>query len=241
MNRLLNLLNTSIGRKLVVAVSGIFLLLFVVGHTLGNLTIYIGPSALNNYAHWLQQSPMLWLVRLGMLAIVLIHIWLGIKVTLENRSARRIAYQAGTSLWRRLFDQRMLISGLFTFIFIVAHIAHLTLGTAADASFYRIDERGFVDVYARLVNAFQNPAIAWSYIAAMLLVGIHLKHSVRALFQTTGFFHDNYFSLFEQLSWLIVLFVVIGLCSIPLAVQFGWLNYVVEQFFIPSFSASGLA
>ena len=123
----------------------------------------------------------------------------------------------------------------------MAHVAHLTLGTAADASFYRIDERGFVDVYARLVSAFQNPAIAWSYIAAMLLVGIHLKHSVRALFQTMGFFHDNYFSLFEQLSWLIVLFVVIGLCSIPLALQFGWLNPVVTGFYSPSFSVPRLA
>ncbi|MBC8211774.1 MAG: succinate dehydrogenase cytochrome b subunit [Gammaproteobacteria bacterium] len=241
MNRLLNLLNTSIGRKLVVAISGIFLLLFVIGHALGNLTIYIGPSALNSYAHWLQQSPMLWLVRLGMLAIVTLHLWLGIKVSLENRSARRIAYQAGSSLWQRLFEQRMLISGLIIFIFIVAHVAHLTLGAAADATFYRVDERGFVDVYARLVTAFQTPTIAWSYITAMLLVGIHLKHSVRALFQTMGFFHDNYFSLFEGLSWLIVLFVVIGLCSIPLAIQFGWLNHAVAGLSIPSLTGPRFA
>ena len=241
MNRLLNLLNTSIGRKLALAMSGLFLLLFVVGHALGNLTIYIGPSALNSYAHWLQQSPILWLVRLGMLSIVLIHIWLGIKVTLENHSARRLRYHSGASLWRRLFDQRMMISGLIIFIFIVAHIAHLTLGIAADNAFYRVDQSGYLDVYARLVSAFLNPAIAWSYIAAMLLVGIHLKHSVRALFQTMGFFHDNYFSLFELLSWLIVLFVVIALCSIPLALQFGWLNPVVTGFYSPSFSVPRLA
>lgn len=224
MNRLFHLLNTTIGRKLIVALSGIFLLLFVIGHVVGNLTVYIGPSSLNSYAHWLQESPILWFVRLGMLAIVFIHIALAIKVSLESLGARKQGYQSGRSFLAVLIEHRMMISGLLLLFFIIGHIAHLTLGVGVGEYFNRVDERGFVDVYARVVIGFQNPFIAWSYIISMLLLAVHLKHSVRALFQTLGFFNENYFSFFEFLSWVIAIFVFIGLCSIPVAVQLGVVN-----------------
>lgn len=223
MNRLLHLLRTTIGRKLVVALSGIFLLLFVIGHMMGNLTIYFGQSSVNSYAHFLQESPILWLVRLTMLAIVLLHIGLSIVVTTENHLARTVDYQAGNPVTRRLFQRRMIISGLVILVFIVGHIAHLTLGAGIGEVFMLKDERGYADVFSRVVTGFQNPWIAWSYITAMLLLAVHLKHTVRALFQTFGFFRENYFSFFEFLSWLITLCVVIGFMSIPLSVQLGWL------------------
>lgn len=221
MNRLLHFLNTTIGRKLLVALSGIFLVLFVIGHVVGNLTVYIGPSALNGYAHWLQENPLLWFIRLGMLIIVSVHIALAIKVSLESIGARKQGYQSGRTLYQLLVDHRMMISGLLLFLFIIGHIAHLTLGVGVGEYFNRVDERGFVDVYARVVIGFQNPFIAWGYIVSMVLLAVHLKHSVRALFQTLGFFHENYFSFYELLSWAIAIFVFIGLCSIPVAVQFG--------------------
>ena len=230
MNRLFNLLNSTIGRKLVVALSGIILLLFVIGHAVGNLTIYIGSSAINGYAHWLQNSPMLWFVRLAMLAIVIGHIWLGVRVTLENSRARNISYAAGQTRFKRIIERYMAISGLLILLFILGHIAQMTLGLGADDTFYRVDELGYLDVYARVIFSFQNPLIAYSYIAAMLLLGIHLKHSVRALFQTLGLFHDNYFSFYELVSWLITLFVVIVLCSIPIAVQLGLLDLPTLSF-----------
>lgn len=224
MNRLLRLLNTTIGRKLVVAFSGILLLIFILGHVIGNLTIYIGPSALNNYSHWLQESSMLWFVRIGLLAIVVFHIWHGVHVTLENSRARSTGYQGSHSLSRWLIHHRMVLSGLIILLFIVAHIAHLTVGVGGENYVHLLDGRGYVDVYARVVLGFQNPFIAWGYIAAMGLLAIHLKQSIRALFQTMGFFHENYFSLFESLAWIISLFIVIGLSSIPLAVQTGFLS-----------------
>ncbi len=223
MYRLWNLLNTTIGRKLIVAFSGIVLILFVIGHAMGNLTIYFGPSTLNNYAHWLQESPVLWLVRLTMLFIVLIHIAVSIGVTIENRAARTLNYQAHNPLPRRAWNKRMIISGLVLLLFIIAHVAHLTLGYGTGEVFLLKDERGYADVYTRVVSGFQNPWIAWTYIGAMLLLAVHLKHTVRALFQTTGFYHDNYFSFFEFLAWLVTLFVVTAFVSIPLAVQLNWL------------------
>ena len=220
MNRLLHFLNTTIGRKLLVALSGIFLVLFVIGHVVGNLTVYIGPSALNGYAHWLQENPLLWFIRFGMLIIVSVHIALAIKVSLESIGARKQGYQSGRTIFQLLVDHRMMISGLLLLLFIIGHIAHLTLGVGVGEYFNRVDERGFVDVYARVVIGFKNPFIAWSYIVSMVLLAVHLKHSVRALFQTLGFFHENYFSFYELLSWAIAIFVFIGLCSIPFAVQF---------------------
>lgn len=223
MYRLWNLLNTTIGRKLIVAFSGIVLILFVIGHAMGNLTIYFGQSALNSYAHWLQESPVLWLVRMTMLFIVLLHITVSIAVTIENRAARSLNYQAHNPLTGRAWNKRMIISGLVLLVFIIAHLGHLTLGYGTGEVFLLKDERGYADVYTRVVSGFQNPWIAWSYITAMLLLAVHLKHTVRAVFQTTGFYHDNYFSFFEFLSWLVSLFVVISFISIPLAVQLNWL------------------
>ena len=118
MNRLRYLLGTTIGRKLVVAFTGIVLILFVVGHISGNLTIYIGQSALNNYAHFLQTSPMLWVMRLAMLALVILHIALGVAVTQENRLARPEPYHAGQSWYLHVYQRRMIISGLVLLAFI---------------------------------------------------------------------------------------------------------------------------
>ncbi len=223
MNRLWHLLRTTIGRKLVVAGTGIVLILFIVGHVSGNLTIYIGQTALNNYAHFLQTSPMLWVVRLAMLAIVTLHVMLGIAVTLENRRARPVPYRASNPWYLRLYQRRMIISGLVLLAFIVGHITHLTLGTGIGAVFRSLDANGHVDVYARVVSTFRNPAIAWTYIAVMLLLALHLKHIVRAVFQTLGYARENYYEFLELLSWVVTLAVVGGFISIPLSVQLGWL------------------
>ncbi len=224
MNRLRYLLGTTIGRKLVVALTGIVLILFVVGHISGNLTIYIGQSALNSYAHFLQTSPMLWVMRLAMLAIVVLHIALGFTSMRENHLARPETCHAGQSWYLRLYQQRMIISGLVLLAFIACHVAHLTLGAGLGEVSRLKDASGHVDVYSRVVSTFQNAWIAWAYIAAMLFLAIHLKHTVRAVFQTLGFFRENYFEFFEFLSWMVTLVVVAGFISIPLSVQLGWLT-----------------
>lgn len=224
MNRLWHLLRTTIGRKLIVALTGILLIMFVVGHISGNLTIYIGQSALNNYAHFLQTNPMLWVLRLVMLTIVALHIALGISVTRENRMARPETGHAGQSWYLRLYQSRMIISGLVLLAFIAGHVAHLTLGVGVGEVFRLKDASGHVDVYSRVVVSFHNAWIAWAYIAAMMFLAIHLKHSVRAVFQTLGFYRESYFEFYEFLSWMVALAVVGGFISIPLSVQLGWLT-----------------
>jgi len=224
MNRLRHLLGTTIGRKLVVALTGIVLILFVVGHVSGNLTIYIGQSALNNYAHFLQSNPMLWVLRLVMLAMFILHIALGVSVMRENHLARPEPRHSGQSWYLRLYQHRMMISGLVLLAFVAAHVAHLTLGAGIGEVFRLKDASGYMDVYSRVVTGFHNAWIAWAYIAAMLLLAIHLKHSVRAVFQTLGFSRENHFEFFEFLSWMVALAVTGGFISIPLSVQLGWLT-----------------
>ena len=223
MNRLLHLLRTTIGRKLIVAVTGIVLTLFIIGHVSGNMTIYVGQAALNDYAHFLQTSPMLWVVRLALMAIVLLHIALGIAVILENRAARPEACHAGYPWYLRLYRSRMIISGLVLLAFIIGHVAHMARGAGVGELVHLKDASGNVDLYSRVVTVFQNSWIAWAYIGVMLLLAMHLKHTVRALFQTLGFFRENYFEFFELLSWAVTLAVVGGFISIPLSVQLGWL------------------
>jgi succinate dehydrogenase / fumarate reductase cytochrome b subunit len=118
----------------------------------------------------------------------------------------------------------MILSGLVLLVFIIGHVAHLTLGAGVGEVFELKDASGYEDVYTRVVSAFQNPWIAWAYITAMLLLAMHLKHTVRALFQTLGFFRENYFDFYEFLSWVITLAVVGGFVSIPLSVQLGLLE-----------------
>ena len=108
--------------------TGIVLILFVIGHVGGNLTIHQGQPALNNYAHYMQTNPMLWVVRLTMLAIVSLHIALGIVVTWKNRMARPESYHTGYPWYLRLYQSRMIVSGLVLLAFVVGHVAHLTLG-----------------------------------------------------------------------------------------------------------------
>jgi succinate dehydrogenase / fumarate reductase cytochrome b subunit len=154
---------------------------------------------------------------------VLLHIALGIAVTLENRGARPEAYRAGYPRYLRLYQARMIISGLVLLAFIAAHVAHMVLGAGVGEVFHLKDDGGNVDVYSRVVSVFQNTWVAWAYIVVMLLLAMHLKHTVRAVFQTLGFFRENYFEFFEFLSWAVALVVVAGFISIPLSVQLGWL------------------
>ncbi|MEN8174231.1 MAG: succinate dehydrogenase cytochrome b subunit [Pseudomonadota bacterium] len=224
MNRFWHLINTTIGRKLLVATSGIVLVLFLLGHLMGNLTIYLGSDALNAYAHWLQSSPVLWLVRAIMLAVVLIHVVLALRVFRENLAARTQPYQHHDSRWLWLFRKRMIISGMVVLVFIIGHILHLTGGVGIEQLFRLVDARGHADVYNRVVGSFQSPWLASSYVVAMLFVSVHLKHSVRALFQTLGVYHENFFGFFELLSWVVAIVIGAGLVSIPLAVQLNLLQ-----------------
>src|SRR3954469_8896788 len=131
MNLLGVLFSSSIGKKFLVALTGLGLIGFVTGHLIGNLQIFLAPEKINGYAHMLESlGSALWLIRLFLLACVVIHIWLAIKLTLENRAARAVAYEVNHTIRATVASRVMAATGLVVLAFVVFHIAHFTLRIA---------------------------------------------------------------------------------------------------------------
>jgi len=220
MHRLFRLFSTSIGRKLVMAVTGLLLLLFLLAHMLGNMSLFQGQDALNTYAAWLQGHPLLWVMRSALAGVFAIHVWVALQLARENRAARPQAYAA------RRFEtsgasRYMLFTGILVVVFVVYHLLHFTLGAIDPLSYAAVDGRGRHDVYSMVVRAFRNPWLAGSYIVAMIAIGFHLVHASRSLFQTVGVNHDSYNGSIRFMSHVMVALFVIGNCSIPILVLSG--------------------
>lgn len=220
MNRLMRLFSTSIGRKLVMALSGLILFGWLVGHLLGNMALYQGPAGLNSYAAWLQGHPALWIMRIFMLCVFGIHVYVALALWMENRDARSTGYATRTfqTSWASRY---MMITGSLVVVFLVYHIMHFTLGIVAPQYYGGIDSAGHHDVYAMVVRSFQNPLLAGSYIIAILLIGTHLIHASRSMFQTVGINHESYNGSIRLVSQIVVALFVIGNCSMPILVLAG--------------------
>jgi len=223
-NRLVRLFRTSIGRKLVVAASGVLLLGFLVVHAAGNLLILKGPDALNGYADWMQGHPLLWGFRLGLLGLFGVHIVTAVRLAHANRAARPVPYRRIARLGARLPGRLMVVSGLLLLAFLVFHLLHLTARVVAQSGNPLLDDAGRVDVYGMLVAGFSQPLIVTIYLGAMALLGLHLVHAIEGMFQTLGFNHDSYQTLIRVLAPLLTLLIVGGFAAIPLLVIGGHLH-----------------
>ena len=226
MRRLIRLFSTSIGRKLVLAVTGLMLLGFLLAHMLGNMALFQGPDALNAYAAWLQGHPLLWFMRGGLALVFGTHVHVAIQLARENRAARPTHYAASQTYQRSRTSRYMVFTGLLVIAFVVYHLLHFTFGALAPESFGNHDGSGRHDVYAMGVDSFRNPWICGLYVVAMNLVGLHLLHGTRSLFQTIGINHDSYNSTIRVVNLLLVAIFVIGNCSIPILVYSGLIGPV---------------
>lgn len=222
MIRLLNHLQASIGSKLVVALTGLALVGFVIFHMLGNLQVFEGREALNGYAAFLRDMPiLLWTARAGLLALAVIHIWTAIKLTICNRQARPIGYAVRVYRQASLASRTMALSGALLLLFIVFHLLHLTVGVV-DRSFTEgLDLRGQRDVYGKMIHAFGNPLWVSVYLAGQVVLGFHLSHAVTSSFQTLGLEHPALNRLFKAAGPAVALLVAGGNAVIVLAILFG--------------------
>jgi succinate dehydrogenase / fumarate reductase cytochrome b subunit len=224
-NPIASFLTSSIGRKWIVALTGLGLFGFVVGHLIGNLQVFIGPEPLNRYAYFLQNlGELLWAIRLGLLAMLVAHVFFTIKLRLENRSARGTPYAVTTRRAATFPARMMMLSGLMVLSFIIFHLLHFTAQTV-DSSFQLLhDEKGRHDVYRMMILGFQSKAASGFYIVAVGLLAMHLNHGIGSLFQTLGLNSAKVRPLWEKggvaFSWLIFL----GYASIPVAVLTGVLK-----------------
>ncbi|MBI5368373.1 MAG: succinate dehydrogenase cytochrome b subunit [Planctomycetes bacterium] len=217
MSALAGPLSSSIGKKAVMAVTGVVLFGFVVGHLLGNLQIFIPDhgAKLNAYAEFLHHNVgPLWIARLILLGAVFLHIGTAVALWLDNRAARPIPY--GHKAWRKASysSRTMMVSGPIIALFVLYHLSHLTWG-ATHPSFQPLD------VYHNVVAGFSSTPAALAYIAAMLLLGSHLAHGLWSMCQTVGLNHPRYTPWLRALSVLVGWGLALGNISIPLAVMAG--------------------
>ena len=207
-------LASSIGQKVLMAVSGLVLYGFVVGHMIGNLQIYLGREALDHYAEFLREflhGQGIWLARGALLLAVGVHVLTAIRLTLGNWSARPVGYRRWQARESTYASRTMVWSGPLLGVFILYHLAHLTLGVAG---------QGFVTgrVYDNVVNGFLNPWVSAFYAIAMLALGLHMYHGFWSLLQTLGLSHPRWTPIRRVVSGLLAGGVVAGNLSIPLAV-----------------------
>jgi succinate dehydrogenase / fumarate reductase cytochrome b subunit len=213
-------LRSSIGRKLIMAFTGVILFGFVIGHMVGNLQVFQGPEKLNAYAETLRHlGPLLWAVRLVLLAAVGLHIWSAYSLTRTNWSARAVSYDRYKPQSSTYASRTMRWGGVLLLLFIVYHLLHFTFGT-------RAVHPQFVagDVYHNFITGFQNPLVSFFYIVSMLALGLHLYHGAWSILQTAGVSHPGLDRVRYGLAAAIAIVIVLGNISMPVAVMAGWLR-----------------
>jgi len=211
---------------MIVALTGVILMLFVIGHLLGNLQIFLGPRWINDYAQHLRDlGPLLWLVRIVLLIAVVLHIYFTISLAVENRRARPKGYQQRDYLKASYASRHMVVSGLVVLAFIAFHLLHFT-GRQFNARFplLKNDPLNHYDVYSMMVYGFRNVYVSIFYIVGLFLLTLHLTHGASSFFQSLGL---NDKKLTPQLAagarvfaWLLF----IGYSAIPLAVLVGFIQ-----------------
>ena len=213
--RLQRVLGTTIGLKIVMAVTGVMLCLFVLGHMVGNLQAFQGAEPLNAYAKLLRKEPaLLWSVRLGLLAAVGLHIYAYIVLMRMNQTARAVGYRVVAHKESSYASRSMRLTGPLVLAFIIFHILHLTTGTV-----HPDYHEG--DVYANLVNGLRVVWVSVFYLLAMGALALHLWHGVWSLFQTLGVSQPRYRSFGRRFATVFTVLVVLGFSAIPLAVLAG--------------------
>jgi succinate dehydrogenase / fumarate reductase cytochrome b subunit len=223
------MLNSSLGKKYLMAISGAGLLLFVTGHMVGNLQVFLGPKVLNHYAHFLQSlGELLWIIRFGLLALILVHIWAAISLAVENKAARPTDYSHGKPAFAASVASRwMMPAGLLVAAFVVYHLLHFTVrvesvnGTEILFSELKTEE-GYPDVYAMVIAGFGVWYVSLFYVLAVGGLCFHLSHGASAMFQSLGLRNHAWWPVIRKGAavWSVALFL--GYVAIPGSVLLGY-------------------
>ena len=197
------------------AVSGLVLFLFVLGHLIGNLQIYEGPEKLNNYAKFLRSMPaLLWGVRITLIVMVVLHIWSSVQLALLKFDARPTGYVKKKATQSSYASRTMYWSGPIILAFVIYHLLDFTFG-AVNPHF----EEG--SVYANVVASFQLIPVSAFYIIAMLLLCLHLYHGLWSMFQSLGLSHPRFTPIVKRSAAVVAILIAAGNISIPVSVLVG--------------------
>jgi succinate dehydrogenase / fumarate reductase cytochrome b subunit len=212
MGWILKFANSSIGKKFVMAVTGLSLILFLLVHLAGNLTLFISEELFNGYVNTLDLvKPLIRVVEVILALVFIFHIYNGAKLWFENKKANPIKYKVNASSENSTFSSRWMIwTGGIVFIFLVTHLSTLwyafNFGShGADHSYYSI-----------VMDWFTYPVYVLFYVIAMVLLGFHLNHGFQSAFQTFGWTHKKYTPVIEKIGTLYAIVMAVGFASIPI-------------------------
>lgn len=216
--------SSTIGKKIVMAVTGLIGIGFVIGHMLGNLQAFEGPEKINAYGRFLHHTvgTELWIVRLVLIAAVVLHVVAAVQLTRLSQSARPVDYKRKKAQTATIASRTMRYGGLLLLIFIIVHILQFT--TRSFPGYDAMDPAGGIDVYANLQTAFHNPWWVLFYAVAMLALAMHLYHGAWSSVRTIGASKPSPHPLKRGLSLLVAVVVAGGFVLIPFAVFFGVLR-----------------
>lgn len=225
---LLQFWKSSIGKKWIVALTGIVLVGFLIAHMTGNFLVYAGRGAMNDYAEFLHHflhGTGIWLFRLVLITCFVVHIVATIALTRQNRASRSSRYECDETVQASKSSRIMIVSGLTVLAFVVFHIFHFTIplspnlsGMADPADPERID------VFGMVIKGFQNPLVVLFYFVGVSLLCSHLSHGIASIFQTLGLRSEKTRKPIAVLGWAIALVLWAGFLSIPLLVGTGALK-----------------
>jgi succinate dehydrogenase / fumarate reductase, cytochrome b subunit len=224
-NPLIAFYQSSIGKKYVVAGTGLILIVYVLGHLVGNLQIFIGQDRINTYAKFLHDlGPILWLVRVFLLAAFVLHIVATIQLARENRLAKPQKYAVTGYQRSTMASRTMLVSGLIVLCFVIYHLLQFTLHVTDPKFRHLHDSLRRPDVYRMLILAFKNPFVSLFYIVGLFLLTNHLSHGFASVVQTLGINNRKIASSVasggQTLAWV----VFAGYVSIPVAILLGMIK-----------------
>lgn len=240
--------------KYLMGFTGLGLILFLIVHLAGNLLIFKGQEAINAYAKWLHdQGLLLWIARIGLLAIFLLHLYLGLKIRQRTAAARPSRYVVERTLHTSLASRYMLMTGLVILLFVGFHLAHYTFGWVHEIPTKKLDTgeivmtnlrlltdaKGRHDVYTMVIYANKQWWIALTYIAAQVIVALHLYHGASSWFQSFGINHPRYNPWLRRFGVVLAVGIAAGNISMPVAILFGWIGQDVSPVHVPLLTVPG--
>ena len=219
----MRLFSDSIGRKAVMAITGLLMVLFVVGHLLGNLSIFAGADGINAYAEKLHAlPPLVWGTRIVMGVSVLLHLILSIQITLENSAAKPDKYAVSRSLRATFASKNMIWTGVILGAFVVYHLLHFTFRVTPGLVLGQ-DLLGRFDVYTMVVTSLQKVGIFAIYLIAMVSLFLHLSHGIQSTFQTLGLSNAKLLPGYGVAGKVLSGIFLVGYGSIPVLILVGFL------------------
>ncbi|GAB4126472.1 MAG: succinate dehydrogenase cytochrome b subunit [Roseiflexaceae bacterium] len=227
----LSVYRTSVGKKFVMAITGLIGYGFVIGHMIGNLKVFLGPTEFNHYAEFLRTvgepllpaRTLLWIIRIVLLTAVGLHIWSALQLTRQSQASRPVRYANKKQIQANFASMTLRWGGITILLFLIFHLLHFTFGTIHPDFRLETGASGLThpDAYHNLVVGFQNPLIVGFYLLAVAALATHMFHGVWSMFQTLGLNGNNTNTFFRGLAVASAVVLFLGFSSVPISVLLG--------------------